>query len=72
MTRLALAGLIEGVPNSDDRRETQLRMTERGRALYEKLAPVVLDYEQRLLASFERGRAARPDPGPRQAGERWA
>ena len=56
VTRLALAGLIEGVPNEDDRRETQLRMTEKGRALYEKLAPVVLDYEQRLLAEPQRGR----------------
>lgn len=52
VTRLALAGLVEGVPNSDDRRETQLRMTEKGRALYKKLAPVVLGYEQRLLASL--------------------
>ena len=52
VTRMALAGLIEGVPNSDDRRETQLRMTKKGRALYKKLAPVVLDYEQRLLANF--------------------
>lgn len=50
VTRLALAGLIEGVPNSDDRRETPLRLTKKGRALYERLAPVVLDYEQRLLA----------------------
>lgn len=55
VTRLALAGLIEGVPNSDDRRETQLRMTKKGRALYEKLAPVVLGYEQRLLASLNDG-----------------
>ena len=54
VTRLALAGLVEGMPNSDDRRETQLRMTERGRALYKKLAPIVLDYEQRLLANFGR------------------
>ena len=52
VTRLALAGLIEGVPNEDDRRETQLRMTAKGQALYEKLAPVVLDYERRLLAGF--------------------
>ena len=52
VTRLALAGLIEGVPNSDDRRETQLRLTKKGRALYEKLAPVVLNYEQRLLAGL--------------------
>src|SRR5829696_2078104 len=27
VTRLALAGMIEGAPSSDDRRETQLRMT---------------------------------------------
>lgn len=52
VTRMALAGLIEGVPNSDDRREMQLRMTEKGRALYEQLAPVVLNYEGRLLANL--------------------
>ncbi len=54
VTRLALAGLVEGVPNSDDRRETRLRRTEKGRALYENLAPVVLGYEQRLLANLSR------------------
>ncbi len=54
VTRLALAGLVEGVPNSDDRRETQLRMTKKGRALYEKLAPVVLGYEQRLLSGLSK------------------
>jgi DNA-binding MarR family transcriptional regulator len=52
VTRLALAGLIEGVPNHEDRRETQLRMTKKGRALYEKLVPIVLNYEQRLLSSL--------------------
>ena len=54
VTRLALAGLIEGVPNNDDRRETQLRMTKKGRALYEKLVPIVLNYEQRLLSSLSK------------------
>ena len=53
VTRLALAGLIEGTANSEDRRETQLRMTSKGRALYERLVPIVLGYEQRLLASLE-------------------
>ena len=43
-------GLVEGAPNSDNRRETPLRLTKKGRALYERLAPVVLDYERRLLA----------------------
>src|SRR4051794_40752057 len=50
--RLALEGLIEGVPNSDDRREIQLRMTPKGRALYARLVPVVLDYERRLVAGI--------------------
>jgi DNA-binding MarR family transcriptional regulator len=50
VTRLALAGLVEGVANSDDRRETQLRMTGRGRELYAQLVPLVLEHEQRLAA----------------------
>ena len=54
VTRLALAGLIEGGPNSDNRRETQLRMTPKGRALYEQLAPIVLGYEQRLLSGLSK------------------
>jgi DNA-binding MarR family transcriptional regulator len=52
VTRLALAGMLEGVPNSEDRRETQLRMTPKGRATYERLVPLVLGYEERLLAAF--------------------
>src|SRR5215203_4898723 len=52
VSRLALAGLIEGMPNDEDRRETQLRMTQKGRALYEKLVPVVLEYERGLLSSL--------------------
>jgi DNA-binding MarR family transcriptional regulator len=52
VSRLALTGLIEGAPNSEDRREIQLRMTPKGRMLYQELARVVLDYEQRLLSSL--------------------
>jgi DNA-binding MarR family transcriptional regulator len=52
VTRLALAGLVEGAANSDDRRETELRLTAKGRALYAQLAPMVLGYEQRLLAQL--------------------
>ena len=50
VTRLALAGLVEGVANSDDRRETQLRMTARGRELYARLVPLVLEHERRLAS----------------------
>jgi DNA-binding MarR family transcriptional regulator len=55
VTRLALAGLLEGVENNNDRREIQLRMTKKGRALFERLVPVVLSYERRLLASLDKG-----------------
>ena len=50
VTRLALAGLVEGVPSEQDRRETKLRMTERGRALYTELVPLVLEHERRLTS----------------------
>ena len=55
VTRLALAGLLEGLENDNDRRETQLRMTKKGRALFERLVPIVLGYEQRLLSSLDKG-----------------
>ncbi len=53
VTRLALAGLIEGVPSSVDRRETKLRMTERGRALYADLVPLVLEHERRIAGCLD-------------------
>ena len=61
VTRLALAGFLEGVPSSEDRRETKLRMTERGRALYAELVPVVLEHERRLTCCLDEQRDARTD-----------
>ena len=53
VTRLALAGLLEGVPSAQDRRETKLRMTERGRALYAELVPLVLEHERRITSCLD-------------------
>jgi DNA-binding MarR family transcriptional regulator len=50
VTTLLGRGLIERVANEDDRREFRLRMTRRGRALYEKLIPRLLRREQEIMS----------------------
>ena len=50
VARLTEAGLVEGVPNAEDRRELPLHRTARGRELYEAIVPVVVAYERELLA----------------------
>jgi DNA-binding MarR family transcriptional regulator len=52
VSRLTAAGLVEGVPKAEDRRETELRMTGKGRALYERIAPEVVAYERALVAQL--------------------
>jgi DNA-binding MarR family transcriptional regulator len=42
--------LVERVENEDDRREFALRMTRKGKALYEKLIPRLLRKEQVILS----------------------
>jgi DNA-binding MarR family transcriptional regulator len=42
--------LVERVENEDDRREFQLRMTRKGKALYEELIPRLKRKEQQILA----------------------
>jgi DNA-binding MarR family transcriptional regulator len=46
MTRL----LVERVENEDDRREYRLRLTRKGKALYEELIPRLLRKEQDILS----------------------
>ena len=55
--------LVERVENADDRREFRLRMTRKGRALYEELIPRLLRREQRDPVLPVRARA----PGFRAA-----
>jgi DNA-binding MarR family transcriptional regulator len=50
VTALMERKLIERVENEDDRREFRLRMTRRGRALYEELIPRLLRKEQEIMS----------------------
>jgi DNA-binding MarR family transcriptional regulator len=50
VTALMGRQLVERVENEDDRREYQLRMTRKGKALYEKLIPRLLRKEQEILS----------------------
>jgi DNA-binding MarR family transcriptional regulator len=50
VTALMKRGFIERVENENDRREFRLRLTRKGRALYEELFPRLLQREQEILA----------------------
>lgn len=50
VTALMTRQLVERVENEDDRREFQLRMTRKGKALYEELIPRLLRREQQILS----------------------
>jgi DNA-binding MarR family transcriptional regulator len=50
VTALTRRQLVERVANADDRREFRLRMTRKGRALYEELIPRLLRREQQILS----------------------
>jgi DNA-binding MarR family transcriptional regulator len=50
VTTLMERQLVERVENEEDRREFALRMTRKGKALYEKLIPRLLRKEQVILS----------------------
>jgi DNA-binding MarR family transcriptional regulator len=50
VTALMTRQLVERVENEDDRREFQLRMTAKGKALYEELIPRLKRKEQEILS----------------------
>ena len=50
VTALMERKLIERVENEDDRREFRLRLTRKGKALYEALIPRLLRREQEILS----------------------
>jgi DNA-binding MarR family transcriptional regulator len=50
VTALLTRRLIERVANADDRREFRLRLTRKGRTLYEELIPRLLHREQDILS----------------------
>jgi DNA-binding MarR family transcriptional regulator len=55
VTALMQRQLVERVENADDRREFRLRMTRKGRALYEELIPRLLRREQQILSCLSAG-----------------
>ena len=50
VTALMKRQLVERVENADDRREFRLRMTRKGKALYEELIPRLLRKEREMLS----------------------
>jgi DNA-binding MarR family transcriptional regulator len=50
VTSLMTRQLVERVENQDDRREFALRMTRKGKALYEELIPRLLRKEQDIMS----------------------
>jgi DNA-binding MarR family transcriptional regulator len=50
LARLERAGLIERVPDADDRRGMLVGLTPRGKELVDEIAPAHLENERRLLA----------------------
>jgi DNA-binding MarR family transcriptional regulator len=50
VTALMARRLVERVENEDDRREFALRMTSKGKALYQELIPRLLRKEQEILS----------------------
>jgi DNA-binding MarR family transcriptional regulator len=50
VTALMRRQLVERVENADDRREFALRMTRKGRALYEELIPRLLRKEREIMS----------------------
>src|SRR3979411_1597840 len=50
VTTLMTRQLVERVENADDRREFRLRLTRKGRALYEELIPRLKRKEQEILS----------------------
>lgn len=50
VTALMQRRLVERVENADDRREFSLRLTRKGRALYEELIPRLLRKERELMS----------------------
>ncbi|MFZ5608001.1 MAG: MarR family winged helix-turn-helix transcriptional regulator [Pseudomonadota bacterium] len=55
IARLAKAGRVTAKVDKTDRRRQRLVLGPNGRAVYERVAPLALAYEQRLLAGLGEG-----------------
>jgi DNA-binding MarR family transcriptional regulator len=54
VTALLTRDLVERIENKDDRREFDLRLTRKGRALYQKLIPRLLRKEREIMDCLSR------------------
>jgi DNA-binding MarR family transcriptional regulator len=52
VARLSDLGWVARSANARDRREAPLQLTATGREIYQQLVPIVLDYQERLLAAL--------------------
>ena len=68
VARLMELGWVARTANAGDRREAPLALTPAGCEVYARLVPIVLDYQDRLLASLTGERTAHARPPARQAG----
>ncbi len=63
VSRAAIAlygrGLVDRMPNPEDRRSHLLVLSRSGRALYAKVAPKALELEARIFGAFPRDEVAR-------------
>ncbi|MBW0274829.1 MarR family transcriptional regulator [Nocardia sp. MH4] len=50
--RMAAKNLVRRVPSADDRRSVFVQLTDEGRELVDRLLPLHMDNEQRLLAAL--------------------
>jgi len=57
--RMVAKGLVERLPDPQDRRGVQVRLTPRGRDAVDAALEALLSSERRLLAGLPRGEAAR-------------
>ena len=53
VARLLERGLVERDTHGDDRRRSVLRLSTAGQAIYREVAPMAIDFEQRLLAGMD-------------------
>lgn len=49
---LTAAGHLERTPHARDRRRTVLRLSRKGRGIYDQIVPAALEYEARMMAAL--------------------
>lgn len=53
VSSLVARGLLRKEPNAHDMREEHLRLTDRGRRIYDAIVPEALAFEERVLAALD-------------------